>query len=142
MASRVHGIFSLILFSVAVGIGFFSMAAESMTLGLIYLGVAAFSVPVMIYSFCTKCCQKGSCGHVFPGLLAKRLPPRTGAYTKWDILGVVLPAGTLLLMPQTWLLKDAVQFTVFWLLVAAAGAEINLFVCRICSNRACPLFKC
>jgi hypothetical protein len=139
MASRFHGVLSLVLFSVAVGIGFFSMAAESMTAGLIYLGVAALSVLVLTYSFCTKCCQKESCGHVVPGLLAKRLPPRTGAYTKCDILGVVLPAAALLLMPQTWLLKDAVQFAVFWLLVAVAGAEVNFFVCRSCSNRACPL---
>jgi hypothetical protein len=139
--SRFHGVFSLILFTAAVAVGFFSMAAESMTLGIIYLGVAALSVLVITYSFCTKCCQKESCGHVFPGLLAKFMPPRTGAYSPWDILGFVLPAALILLMPQTWLLKDFFQFKVFWLFVVVAGAEINFFVCRSCRNRACPLNK-
>lgn len=141
MASRFHGVFSLTLFSVAVAVGFFSMAAESMTAALIYLLVVVFSALVITYSFCTKCCQKESCGHVFPGLLARRMPMRGGKYTHSDILGVVLPAAAILLMPQTWLLKNFFQFTFFWLLVAVAGAEVNFFVCRSCSNRACPLNK-
>lgn len=141
MASRFHGIFSLVLLVAAVAVGFFSMVAESMTLGLVYLGVAALSVPVIAYSFCTKCCQKNSCWHVLPGIIAGRMPPRTGAYSLWDILGFVLPAAILVLMPQTWLLKDMTLFVVFWLFVAVAGAEISLFVCRACSNKACPLNK-
>lgn len=141
MANRFHGVFSLILYSVAVAVGFFSMAAESMALGFMYLIVAVLSVLVLTYSFCTKCCMKDSCGHVFLGLLAKKLPLRTGAYNRWDIIGVLLPAALILLMPQTWLLKDMAHFIVFWLLVAVGGAEVSLFVCRSCTNKACPLNK-
>lgn len=141
MANRFHGVFSLILYSAAVAVGFFSMAAESMTLSLVYLLVSAFSALVLTYSFCTKCCQKEACGHVLPGLLAKMMPRRSGKYTTMDILGVVLPVGAIVLMPQTWLLKDLFLFAVFWVFVAVAGAEVSLFMCKSCVNRACPLNK-
>jgi hypothetical protein len=72
-------------------------------------------------------------------MLAGKMPPRSGEYTTLDILGVVLPASAIVLMPQTWLLKDLFLFAVFWVFVAAAGAEVLFFVCRGCANARCPL---
>jgi hypothetical protein len=138
---KFYGVAGLVLFAAAVAVGFVSMAAESTILGLLYLAASLFASLVMICLFCTKCSEKGNCGHVLPGIVAKMMPPRSGKYTAAELLCVFFAIAVVVLMPQTWLLKDSSLFVVFWLLVALACAATSLLVCRSCGNEACPLKK-
>ncbi len=141
MYSRFHGIFSLFLISVSVLIGLLSIMSESLLMVLLYAMLILISLPTIVYSFCSKCSCRDSCSHILPGRLSKFLPPRKqGNYTPRDILGVVVPVTALLIFPQPWLWKNIPFLTIFWLLFFIALVEVNIFVCRSCSNEKCPLY--
>ena len=139
MNNRFHGVSSLSLIFLSILIGLLAILGESFLMGLVYIAAILISIPIVIYSYCSKCiCRLDSCGHIFPGKLSKWLPSRKQSnYTFWDILGVILPLIVLFVFPQFWLWKTKILLFVFWVLFIIAFAEIKLFVCKECKNEKC-----
>jgi len=142
MAGRFHGVFSLLLIFGSLVAGVISVFDESWAMGTVYIAIILFSMPMITYSFCSKCmCRIDSCGHVLPGRLTKLLPARKQVgYTALDILGLVVPMMLLLGFPQFWLWKNTPLLIVFWVLVLIGLTEVKLFVCAKCTNERCPMY--
>jgi hypothetical protein len=59
MVSKFHGVFSLLLISVAVVIAIVYLLSHSIGWGLVYLGIIMLANPIVLYSYCAKClCRK------------------------------------------------------------------------------------
>ena len=143
MRTKFHGIFSLCLLYVSIAIGLVSIFYESENLGLIYGAVIVISPLIIVYSYCTKClCRGESCGHLFPGKLAKILPfKEQKRYTFMDIMCVVMPVAALLAFPQFWLWRHTFILIVFWVLIAMSILEIRYYVSSNCTNELCLICK-
>lgn len=141
MRDRLHGIVSLGLIAAALALGFGVLLRASVALGLIYGLTCLAGSLLIVYAYCTKCPVGGAaCRHVFPGRLAQRLPARPShGYRTIDYLGVVLPLGLMLFLPQPWLASEPTPAVLFWALTTAGLVEILWFVCRGCGNTRCPL---
>ena len=141
MKHTFHGVFSLLLFVVAIAVALIALWQQSSWLGLFYLGTCALSACGILYAYCVKCSVRlDNCSHVFPGKLTRKFPRRKqGPYTVSDVAGTVLFLGLILLFPQYWLLKHAPALILFWALVIAAVAEILVFVCPRCANSQCMM---
>ena len=139
--NRLHGVFSLLLVVVSVLIGIYAIINDSVIFGFFYIAAVVLSIPVVLYSYCSKCnCRLDSCVHVIPGKLTKFLPDRQDkGYNIFDYMGVSLPLGIIILFPQLGLWKNKVLFFSFWVLLIIALFEIFLFVCKGCANDKCPL---
>ena len=141
MKQRFHGVFSLVLISIAVIIALINMQRHSVNLGLAYLLIILFSTPIVLFSYCAKCtCRDGACGHVFPGMLTRLLPERKqGPYTKGDYFWTAISLIALLGFPQFWLWQSKTLFVVYWMLLLLGLTEILFMVCRACNNQNCPV---
>lgn len=139
--SRFHGVLSLVLVAVSLLIGVYALMGESMITGIAYLAVTTVSIPVILYSYCSKCqCRLNSCGHVIPGKLTRFLPDRPDSgYNIFDYMGVVFPLTVMILLPQLSLWKNKILFFFFWAFLVIALMEIFFFVCRACRNDRCLL---
>ena len=120
--------------------GLVTVLDASTAAAAVYVVIIILAPPVMVYSFCTKCeCREHSCAHVLPGMLAARMPERSGnTYTVQDVAGVAIPALLLFLFPQYWLAQRPMMLLLFWVLACAGLFEIRLFVCKKCGNTICP----
>jgi hypothetical protein len=138
---RFHGVLSLVLVFVAVGIAMIHMFKTAGVAAAVYLGLMVVATPVLLYSYCAKCtCRDSACSHVFPGMFTRFLPARKpGAYSLMDYLGTALSLMALFGFPQFWLWRAKSFFLVFWIILAAALIEILFFVCRNCNNQECPI---
>lgn len=143
MKRQQHGILSLILFFMAVGIGAISIAPSSSLMAITYMLISAISFVLIVYSYCSKCsCRKHTCGHVLPGIITRFLPHRIEAgYTIMDYIGVALPLSFIVLFPQYWLNDNSLLIVSFWSLVLVAAVDILLKVCKGCENENCRLRK-
>jgi hypothetical protein len=143
MDRQQHGILSLALLLIAIGIGFVAILGYSVVSAVLYLVISILSLLLILYSFCCKCpCRLTSCGHVFPGKLTRFLPQRgEEPYTPADIAGVAVALLIILLDPQYWLIRSLPLFTAFWILILPALIEIRLKVCHGCRNDSCPVHK-
>lgn len=141
MKREFHGVLSLLLVLAAVIIGAAAVFKASPPMGLLNILIILVSLPIIIYSYCSKCaCRLDQCGHVLPGKLTRFLPARQpGPYTLLDIAGLLVPFGIIIGFPQWWLWADKVPAAVFWILILAAVFEIRVAVCPACANRECPL---
>jgi hypothetical protein len=136
---RWHGVVSLGLVGVSVGIALVVIARAAWVWAALYGAVGVASGGAIIYAYCAKCPCKGRCGHVLPGLAAQRFKRRAGPYTTLDYTIVILGLIGLIALPQIWLWHDLVLFGVFWLVTGIALADILRVVCRACHNTYCPL---
>ena len=141
MKPRLHGVFSLPLFGAAIAVALITLWQKSPWTGFLYLSICALSSCGILFAYCAKCkVRLANCSHVFPGKLTRVLPRRKqGPYTIGDVAGTVLFLGLILLFPQYWLLKHVAFLILFWAFVAAAVAEILVFVCPRCENRQCMM---
>ena len=141
MNRKFHGVFSLALFAISIGAGLISVLGESMSMGLLYVGIILIAPLIVIYYFCSKCtCRSEGCGHVLPGKLTKYLPEREqGPYTFWDVFWTAIPLIVLFLFPQFWLWKNMILVFLFWASCLIGLFELLLFVCRSCKNANCPV---
>jgi hypothetical protein len=135
-----HGVLGLGLAALALAAAAQSLFQQSMALGVAYLLLGTLSVPVILYSFCAKCPDRGKCGHVVPGRAASALYKnrKQGPYTGPDM---TMTAAALLVIfgfPQIWLWRHPVAFGAFWILMAVAVADIRSKICRDCGNGNCP----
>jgi len=140
---KFNGVFSLILLLAAVCVGVYAIAKYSVVIGAVYIGITAFCVLGIIYSFCAKCeCRSGSCSHVIPGKMTNLFPDRKQTnYSFGDIFFTIVSLLVILLFPQYWLWRNTSLVILFWILIAAAVVEILFFVCKNCKNKKCPVFK-
>lgn len=143
MKRQEHGILSLILFFMAVGIGAISIVQTSSLMAITYMLTSAISFVLIVYSYCSKCsCRKHTCGHVLPGIITRFLPHRIEAsYTIMDYIGVALPIIVIVVFPQYWLKNNILLLVSFWSLILVAVVDILLKVCKGCENENCRLRK-
>jgi len=138
-SNRFHGVTSLGLMFAALAIGVVAVSRHSWLAAGVGICVSVLWVLPVAWFFCTKCCCRLDCGHVLLGLITRALPERRlGPYTKTEALFTVLPLLVVVVYPQYWLAKETPLLIAFWCLVAVAGLQAVLFVCRGCSNAACP----
>jgi hypothetical protein len=141
MSYRLHGLFSVILFYIAMGLGLYVIFPASPKMGLVFVGLILAATGGIVYSFCSKCpCQARNCSHILLGWIANLLPRRKpSAYTWRDISGLLLSFLVVLVFPQAWLWPHRVMFILFWVLCVLTVLDILLAVCPECKNALCPL---
>jgi hypothetical protein len=137
--NRVHGLTSLGLVGIAIGIAAAVLFQTTFALGLLYLGITVASATAVLYAYCAKCPCKVHCGHVLPGLAAKRFQRRPGPYSTLELGAMLLALLVLFAFPQVWLWSHTALFIIFWALSGVALVDIRRYVCRACTNAFCPL---
>jgi hypothetical protein len=136
---RLHGVVSLGLVGVSIGIALVVMFRAAWGWGVLYVAISAASGYGIVYAYCAKCPCKVRCGHVLPGKAAQRFKRQPGPYTATDNMILVLGLIGVIALPQIWLWRDPALFGVFWLLTGIALVDILRVVCRACNNIYCPL---
>ena len=140
MTIRFHGVTSLGLVLVALGIAAVAAFQVSWVLGSAHLLLCAGSVLAILYAYWAKCPSRQDCGHVLPGRAAMWLKPRRpGPYTAVESGAVILALMLLIGLPQTWLCQNLWLFMAFWGLTTVAALQIRTVVCHACKNVYCPL---
>lgn len=139
MTYRQHGLMSMGLFTLAVGVALYGVARASWPAAAGFVLVNIFSTLGITYWYCGKCTCRRHCCHVFIGAIAERLyQPRTGPYTAGDYAGMLLSAGIVFAYPLYWLWQTPWLLGAFLLIGAIATVQILLAVCSSCPNRHCP----
>jgi hypothetical protein len=140
MTIQFHGVTSLGLVLVALGIAAVAAFQVSWVLGSVYLLLCAGAALAILYAYCAKCPCRQHCGHVLPGRAAMWLNGRRpGPYTAVESGALVLALASLIGLPQAWLWQNLWLFTAFWMLTAVAVVQIRTVVCHACKNVHCPL---
>ena len=139
MKQPFHGVFSLLIFVLALAVALTTIWRHSPWLGLLYCAICSLCSGGILYAYCGKCSVRfDNCSHVFPGKFSRLLPQRKqGPYSFGDIAGTALFLGVIILFPQYWLFKHATALILFWVLAIVAVAEILIFVCSRCENKQC-----
>ena len=134
---------SLFLVGVSLAVGLLTILCFSIAWAAFYLLLSLVCVGSVLYAYCAKCpCRSEGCGHVVPGMLARKFPPRqTGPYTGADYLATAVSLLLLFGFPQPWLLARPAAFWLFWGVAAVGLIEIVFFVCRRCRNEHCPMCR-
>jgi len=137
-----HGLASMVIFGIALLVGFIPILEVSVLSATFYLMIIIFGFIIIIYSYCTKCDQRFDCGHIILGKIAKWLPKRSNdSYSTLDYLGVLVPIMLILFYPQPLLWQHKYLPYVFWLLLIISSTEIIFYVCPKCQNTKCTLCK-
>jgi len=141
MNSKFHGVTSLLLESLAIVIGFTAVWQAHKVAGVIYAILILAAVPVILYSYCSKCeVRLTGCRHVIPGQITRLLPARENEqYGIFDYVGLTLPAAMLVAYPQPWLLENLTLLILFWACLAGGLLQILLRVCKGCGNSKCMM---
>jgi hypothetical protein len=140
---HVHGCISVVFVIAAMVIGFIAIFQQSLVLAVCYAILVLIGYSVVAAVYCSKCPCRGSCNHLFVGMISKLLSkPNESPYTKSDmVFGAVLPITVIMILPQFWLVKSPVLLLSFWVLLLTGAAEIILFVCKGCRNRKCSMCR-
>jgi hypothetical protein len=85
MERQRHGIISLFLIALAVGVGVVASLGGPLWITMAYLVVVFIATITTVYCYCGKCVARAEfCGHVLPGKVAGLLPHRApGAIRFW-----------------------------------------------------------
>jgi hypothetical protein len=139
MHSRFHGVTSLLLEGLAIGVGFAAIWPANKAAGILYAILILVSVPVILYAYCSKCeIRLTGCRHVIPGQITRLLPARGNEhYGILDYVGLTLPVALLVAFPQPWLLENIPLLILFWASLAGGLVQILLRVCKGCGNSKC-----
>lgn len=143
MATKIHGIISLLLAGSAILLSLIMMFKNSTTLGVAFSGFCVIGAVAILRLFCAKCPSRKNCGHVVPGFLAEKLfkQVQPGPYTIAEIAVFVLCMGVIIMVPQYWLFKNSGAFVGYWVISFFAGIYIKKNVCTTCENNYCPSNK-
>jgi hypothetical protein len=137
-----HGIISIVIAFLAFALAIVAISFNRFDLAFVYILIILTGFLIIMYSYCTKCEGRFSCGHVIIGKIAQWLPCRKNSpYTNLDYLGVILPFLIIVILPQIWLWKIKWMFVSFWILLIVAALEINKYVCNRCVNTKCVMCK-
>ncbi len=139
MNSKFHGVTSLLLEGVAIGIGLAAIWQVNKTFGVLYGILILAAVPAILYAYCSKCeIRLTGCRHVIPGQITRLLPARKNEhYGVLDYVGLTLPVALLVAFPQPWLLENLMMLILFWACLAGGLVQILLRVCKGCGNNKC-----
>lgn len=75
MNAKFHGITSLLLESLAILVGFAAIWQSQTSAAVFYIVLILVSVPIILYSYCSKCeIRLTGCRHVIPGQITRLLP--------------------------------------------------------------------
>jgi len=143
---RMHGVISLILFTVALLIAINAVFAQSFMFGIIYSILLPIGALLALMGFCPKCPHVAdrTCRHVIPGEIVRLFPTsQTGSqYRVTDYLILIVPILLIIGLSQIPLFKQGILFFgLFWGIMTLVFAEILTFVCNSCRNVNCPANK-
>ena len=143
MNAKFHGVTSLLLEGLAIGIGFAAVWQINWAVGVFYAILVLAAGPLILYSYCSKCeVRHTGCRHVIPGPFTRLLPPRENQpYGFKDYMGLGLPVVVLVAFPQPWLLDNIPLFILFWFCLGGGLAQILTKVCKGCGNQKCVMCK-
>jgi len=143
MNAKFHGVTSLLLESLAILVGFAAIWQSHKAAGIFYIVLILVSVPIILYSYCSKCeIRLTGCRHVIPGQITRLLPARENEpYGFLDTIGLMLPAAVLVAFPQPWLLDNKPLFALFWICLSGGLVQILLKVCKGCGNQKCVMCR-
>jgi hypothetical protein len=138
---NIHGYISMTILMVALGIADYALFKISMLYGIMYTSVIVTGFLFISFFYCRKCSIRKNCNHLFPGLISGVVKYCEKPYKKSDLKITIFPILFMIGLPQYWLFHELILFIIFWFLLAIAGIEINLYVCKTCRNVKCPLSK-
>ncbi|MBN2425813.1 MAG: hypothetical protein JXR46_01090 [Calditrichaceae bacterium] len=142
MKTRILGLLTLIMASMAYIIGLYVACSYSPWMGILYALLILLCVPVILYAYCRKCPAQNSCAHYLPAVLCRLLPARKQQpYTIKDITAVSISFIILTAVPQRWLIDEPALLILFWVLLITAALIIVLNLCGKCTNRYCAFCR-
>ncbi len=140
MTGKVPGVIALCLLATSIIAGLYGISRYSATAAGIYLVGAILVWLVFVYAFCAKCPVHDQCNRVVMGFVAGLMPPRAaGAYTRGELLAVLLLFSFVLLFPLYWLISQPLLLVVFLALFAGNLVLTHFTCCKGCGNRFCFL---
>jgi Na+/H+ antiporter NhaA len=140
MTGKVPGVIALCLLATSVIAGLYGISLYSITAACIYLVGSITVWLVFVYAFCAKCPVHDQCNRVVMGLVAGLMPKRdAGAYTRGELLAVLLFFGFVALFPLYWLIRQPLLLLVFLVLFAGNLVLTHFTCCKGCGNRFCLL---
>ena len=140
MAGKLPGVSALSLLAASVIAGLYGISRYSVTAAGIYLAGSLVVWLVFVYAFCAKCPVHDQCNRVLMGLVAGMMPKRdAGAYTRVELLAVLLFFAFVALFPLYWLIGQWLLLLVFLALFAGNLVLTHFTCCRGCGNRFCFL---
>lgn len=138
---KFNGITSMLFAGFSLLIGFYTLWINAIDLAYLYIALLVLAAILIPYAYCTKCpCRHTNCAHVLPGLITRFMPNReleSYTFLDWAIIAILL--GSLITLPQYWLVKNLLLFNIFWILLIIAFLQIRLFICKTCDNKKCIL---
>jgi len=140
MSAKRYGFIGLLMLIAAVLTGLSATLLYSVTAAAIYLVGSIAVFLIFVYAYCAKCPVRDDCTHLLQGRLTRLMPGRTtGAYSRSDLLGLVVFFGFVALFPQVWLIRTPVLMLVFWILFLGNLVITHYGCCRGCGNISCLL---
>ena len=138
-----HGIISMVLFLISMGIGVASVAIYSVFMSLVSVLITALALIVVSICYCSKCKCRTNCNHLIFGKISVLFSkPNAGKYTGNDlVIGTLLPILVAIAFPQYWLVKSPNLLIAYWVIMIVAGLEIYFFVCTSCFNDKCSMCR-
>jgi len=124
----------------AVLVGLYGIFLYSVIAAGIYLVGCIAVLLIFVYAFCAKCPVRNNCIHVLQGMVTHLMPGRTtGAYSRGDLLGLLLFFGFVALFPQYWLIRNLMLMLIFWILFLGNLVITHYGCCKGCGNIYCML---
>jgi len=140
MTGKLPGVTALCLLAASVLAGVYGISRYSVTAASVYLVGGVLIWLVFVYAFCAKCPVHDQCNRVVMGLVAGLMPKRdAGAYTKGELLAVLLFFSFVLLFPLYWLIRQPLLLAVFLVLFGGNLVLTHFTCCQGCGNRFCFL---
>jgi len=139
--ARFHGIMSVTLVGIAIGIALCVLAPVAWGWAVGYMLLCGGGMGAVLYAYCAKCPCKQCCAHVLPGKIAGRFPRTPGPYSITEQAAVVIALLLILGLPQLWLWQNVAAAIIFWVLNAIAVTQILTCICKTCPNTYCPVRK-
>lgn len=140
MSYRINGLFSMLLFSIAIILALVAVAQASLWWAGGYVALNLLVTLGVAYSYCAKCaCRPHRCSHYFVGKVADFLPKRPQTpYTVGDYAIMLGCASIVFAYPMPWLWPRPAWLIAFCA-IGVLGMVLMLFaVCPRCVNTRCP----
>ena len=140
MSGKLPGVIALCLLAASGLAGLYGISQYSAAAAGIYLVGGVVVWLVFVYAFCAKCPVHEQCNRVVMGFVAGLMPKRdAGAYTRGELLAVLLFFGFVLLFPLYWLVRQPLLLVGFLVLFGGNLVLTHFTCCKGCGNRFCFL---
>jgi hypothetical protein len=143
MKDKIPGVSSIALVFIAFGIAAYQLLQYSILLGLLFIVFTPAVFLNVMYQYCRKCphVKSKTCRHVIIGAITGKLfgSIESSAYTRREILLMLIPLCALVIFPQYWLFQNIPLLIAFWVLMVLAVLIVLTGVCRTCENNNCAM---